>query len=90
MGFSDNTGGAGLQRGGSIPTGGMRVEAGCWTKADATDLKIPTLFTEVISLVINDGTVRVVDVPDITPGFIFASTSGTPSGKLINYVSFGY
>ena len=90
MGFADNTGGAGTQRGGVIPSGGLRIEAGCWTKADATDLLIPTQFTEVVSLVVNDGTVRVIDVPDITSSKIFASMSGTPVGTVVNYVAYGF
>ena len=90
-GFGDNTGGEGVQRAGSIPSGGLLIEAGCWTKADATNLVIPTQFNQVVSLIVNDGTVRVINVPVITSaGSICASTSGTPNGEIINYVAFGY
>ena len=90
-GFGDNTGGLGLQRAGSVPNGGLKIEAGCWTKADATNLVIPSQFNQVISLIINDGTVRVIDVPVISSnGSICASTSGTPSGTVVNYVAYGY
>ena len=86
--FGDNT--TCFQRGSVIPAGGIRIEAGCFTRADVTDLRIPTQFTEVISLVVNDGTVRVIDIPDITSGVIYASTSGTPSGTVVNYIACGF
>jgi len=88
-GFGDNT--TCFQRGGVIPTGGIRIETGCFTAADVTDLKIPTQFTEVYALVAaGDGSLAVIDIPDITPGFIFASTSDTPVSKIVNYVATGF
>ena len=90
-GFGDNTGGAGLQRAGSLPNGGLLMEAGCWTKADATNLVIPSQFNQVVSLIVSDATVSVINAPVISAnGSICASTSGTPIGEVINYVAFGY
>jgi len=90
-GFGDNTGGLGLQRAGSIPNGGLRIEAGCWTKSDVSNFVVPTQFNQVVSVIINDGTVRILDVPAVTSaGSICATPSGTCIGEIINYVAFGY
>ena len=91
MGFGDITGGAGLQRAGAIPNGGLLIEAGCWTKADATNLVIPSHFNQVVSLIVSDATVSVKNAPVISStGSICAAVSGTPVGQVINYVAFGY
>jgi hypothetical protein len=88
--FGDNTAGT-FVRGGVIPAGGLRVETGCYTHCDGTDLVLPSNFLEVISVVVNgDGTLQVIAIPDMSGTNIKASTSGTCSGKVINYVAVGW
>jgi hypothetical protein len=88
-GFGDNT--THYQRDGVIPCGGIRVECGCWTEGTDATIYIPTQFTECIAMVVNsDISVFVETIPDVSTGFIVATTTNTTSGATINYVAFGF
>ena len=87
--FCDTTAGT-YMRSGVIP-GGMRMESGCYTFSDATDLKLPSHFLDVVSVVINvDGTCQVIAAAEMSGSFIKASTSGTCESKVVNYIALGW
>lgn len=87
--FGDNS--TVYQRAATIP-GGLRIEGGCWTAGSDTSVHIPTQFTEVVCLVC--GSEGLNEAPDITDGGngrnIVATTGGTTSGKIVNYIALGY
>jgi len=87
--FGDNT--THFQRVATIPMGGLKIEAGCYTAADSTVFRIPTTFTSVVAIVINgDTSLFVMSIPDISGSFITADVAATASGEIVNYIAVGW
>ena len=85
-GFGDNS--TTFMRTGGIPTGGLRIEAGCYTSgtADATAY-IPTQLSEVVAFVC--GSASPNESADISGGFLRCSL-GTNSAGEMNYIAVGW
>ena len=90
MGFSDSS--VAIQRSGTIGAGGLRVETGEWTSGSTTDISIPSQFTRVISFISEsgDGSCSLTESAEMSGSFITGATNETTSGKIINYVAFGW
>ena len=86
--FGDNS--TVFQKTASLGTG-LRLETGEWTAGSSSSICIPSTFNRVISVVINaDGTVSVTTIAEMSASNITATTSGTTSGKVVNYVAYGW
>ena len=83
-GFGDNS--TCFMRTGTVPTGGLRIEAGCWTQtADAT-AHIPTQLSTIFAFVCGSATPN--EAPDVSGSFIKCGLAGTPS--VMNYIAIGW
>ena len=85
-GFGDNS--TTFMRTGGIPTGGLRIEAGCYTTFTDATAYIPTQLSEVISFVCGSAVPN--EPPDISGGFLRCSVSDDQTGKIMNYVAVGW
>lgn len=88
-GFGDNS--SCFQRHAIVP-GGLVVESGCWTQTSDATIYIPTQMATCVACVINTDSTEGIGfstVPCVSSGYI-KGTCADGSGKIINYVAFGF
>lgn len=85
-GFTDSS--YTYMRAATIPTGGLKIEAGCWTQGAAASAHIPTQLTTCIALVC--GSEGATAVPCISNGFISCALAASSATKVQNYIAVGW
>ena len=75
------------QRAAIMPQGGLKIEAGCWTKIASTSICVPTDLQYCAAIMCGSCTPNTP--PEITAGYIGALSDGS-AGDVLNYVAFGW
>lgn len=77
-----------MMRGVTLPMGGLRIEAGCWTQGADVTAHIPTQLTTIVAFLCGSG--ASYQIPEISGSFIKCGLASTATSKILNYIAIGW